>query len=168
MVVRYRPKGLKKSLLDLRRLFLFKKKEEKKMTEIIDMNRLARFVSGLKPSAHVAILFTGDRLACCDEAVTLRVGCEIVGVATIAPEGEEYTGQPTIVALYIEPGYRRRGHGTTLMKSALERCRERGFETVRVDVMSDHVMKIIRSLPAELATILDVHDMGAMMDSFRG
>lgn len=138
------------------------------MVEIINKAQLVKFVGSLEPSPAMGILLIGDRLVCCDEAVVLKKGGEIAGLATIAPDGEQMSGQPTIVALYVLPAYRRQGYGRQLMEAVVRRCFERGFENVRVDVMSAHAMKIIQALPDELKAGLDVHDLGAMMDMFPG
>jgi GNAT superfamily N-acetyltransferase len=89
-----------------------------------------------------------------------------VGVATIAPEGEMMSGRPTIVALYVLPEFRQRGYGKILLEAAVERCLERGFEKIRVDVMSSYAMRAINSLPTHLRDALDVRDQGDVMNLF--
>lgn len=90
----------------------------------------------------------------------------LIGVATIAPEGEEQSGQPTIVGLYVAPEYRSKGYGSQILQKAIERCLERGFENIRMDVMSSNATKIIKKLPKEIQEKLDVHDLGNLMDNF--
>lgn len=83
------------------------------------------------------LLFAGDRMWCCDEALGLEVDGEIVGVATIAPKGEDGCGQSEIVAVYVREEYRRRGYAIALLRSALVRCEERGLAfPIGVDVLS--------------------------------
>jgi len=57
-----------------------------------------------------ALLFGGERLSVCDEGVALKFEGQVVGLATIAPEGEAtsnvaeaQSGTPTIVGLYVRP-----------------------------------------------------------------
>ncbi len=107
----------------------------------------------------VIILLGGDRIACCDEAVTMRTGAgDLVGMATISPRGEDYSGRPEIVGLYILPRYRGKGYAKMLFKKTIERCIERGFEKIRVNVLSEKMMRAINGLSAEMKEILEVND----------
>lgn len=128
-------------------------------TRILSWPELVAWVADLPPSMTVAMLLCGDRLSCCDEAVGVEVGGRIVGVATIAPQGEQMSGQPTIVALYVLSAFRRQGYGRALMAAAIRRCLERGFQKIRVDVLSVRVVGIINSLSEELRSVLDVRDL---------
>lgn len=130
--------------------------------QIISMSQAFTFVHS-QTSAAVGILFAGDRFSCCDQGVGAFKN-ELVGIATIAPEGEMHDGTPTIVGLYVSPEHRCQGIGTALMRAAVEQCRDRGFSSVRVDVMSTGAKKAIEKLPDDLRALLDVHDMGAMLD----
>jgi GNAT superfamily N-acetyltransferase len=132
-------------------------------TKTISMQEVAAFTRARMLPA-IGILFVGDRFHCCDEGVGVFAEGELVGIATIAPEGEQGSGEPTIVGLYVVPEYRRRGIGTELMRAAVERCRERGFARVRVDVMSTGAKKAVARLPEALREVLDIHDLGAVMD----
>jgi hypothetical protein len=61
----------------------------------------------LNKSFHaLGMLFSGDRISCCDEAVVIREGDQLIVIATIAPYGEN-TGNPAIVGVYVVPEYRR-------------------------------------------------------------
>jgi len=110
----------------------------------IKKNNLFKSPSAMK----IAALLGGDRLSCTDEAVTImdKEDKKIVGVATIAPEGEELSGHPTIVGEFILPEYRGQGLGKKLFIKTLERCKERGFKSIRVDIMSNKIGKIIENL----------------------
>jgi GNAT superfamily N-acetyltransferase len=88
---------------------------------------------------------------------------KILAVATIAPQGEEGSDEPTIVALYTHPQLRGRGYGRQAFLAAIKRCRERGFPHVRVDVTSARAMKIIRSLTKEDQAFLKVVNWDDMM-----
>lgn len=109
------------------------------------------------------LLFAGDRLSVCDEAIALKKGTKVIGLATIAPKGER-TGEPTIVGLYIQPQERRKGFGTLVLERTIKRGEERGFGRLRIDVMSGWVMKIIDKLPEELRRKLDIKLYGNVMD----
>lgn len=114
---------------------------------------------------QAAILLGGDRIYCCDEVIAGKTTFgKIVGVGTIAPEGEEQSGQPTIVALYVHPDFRQKGYGRKIMEATVKRCVERGFAKVRVDVMSDWAMRIINSLPENLRAVLEINNQGDFMD----
>lgn len=118
-----------------------------------------------KDPIPIATLLSGDRIYCCDEVDAGKTAFgTIVGVATIAPNGEENSGQPTIVALYIHPNRRHKGYGLKIMTAVVERCVERGFTKVRVDVMSGWAMRIIKSLPDNLQAVLEINYQGDFMD----
>lgn len=135
--------------------------------KVLSAQELLHWVNAhIPPSIMRGILFVGDRISCLDEAIGLKAGGEIVGVATIAPEGEMMSGRPTIVALYVLPEFRQRGYGKILLEAAVERCLERGFEKIRVDVMSSYAMRAINSLPTHLRDALDVRDQGDVMNLF--
>ncbi len=119
-----------------------------------------------KPNIAVGILLSGDRISCCDEGVIMEKEAKLVGVATIAPEGEQHSGQPTIVDLYVVPEHRGQGYGGQILRRAIERCIERGFDKIRMDVMSSNATKIIEKLPDEIKEKIAVHDLGNIMDNF--
>lgn len=145
--------------------------EREKTTQIINVVSRGVLVGEIrklyeKPNPAIFILLGGDRIACCDEGVIMQEGDSLVGVATIAPYGEENSGQPTIVGLYVVPEYRSKGYGKQILQKAIERCLERGFEKIRMDVMSSDATEIIKKLPKEIQEKLDVRYMGNMMDNF--
>lgn len=131
---------------------------------ITNFYRILDSVSDRMHPLAYGLLFAGDRISVCDEAVVGRIGEDVVGFATIAPRGEANSGQPTIVGLYVLPDHRRRRYGAGIFVATVERCLDRGFEKVRVDVMSDYVAKIINNLPDELKEHLDVCDLGNLME----
>jgi len=135
-------------------------------TVVLPIAQLTEWVRTLSHSPIIAILFAGDRILCCDEAVAIQKDGKIVGVATIAPKGEGLSGVPTIVALYILPVYRRKGYGKKILEAAINRCIERGFPKIRVDVMSSYAMAIIDSLDKNLFDVVEVHNLGNVMDYF--
>ena len=144
------------------------RKEAEPTIEVVLRNVLIEKIRQLheKPNIAVGLLLTGDRISCCDEGVIAEQEAKLVGVATIAPEGEEMSGQPTIVGLFVVPEHRGKGLGAQILKKAVERCIERGFENIRMDVMSSNAMKIIDKLPDDLKKKVDVYDLGNIMDNF--
>jgi ribosomal protein S18 acetylase RimI-like enzyme len=102
------------------------------------------------------IVLTGDRITCCDEAIVFDDDPQR-GIAIIASEGEEQSGQSTIVGVYVRPADRRKGHGAELLSAAVRRCIARGFDNIRVDVMSRASEGTVEKLPDVLPVHLDVH-----------
>ncbi len=143
-------------------------KESAPRIEVVPRDVLIEKIRPLheKPDIAIGLLLSGDRIACCDEGVVAEQETKLIGVATIAPKGEEMSGQPTIVGLYVIPEHRGKGVGTQILKRAVDRCIERGFENIRMDVMSLNAMKIINKLPEDLKKKIDVHDLGNIMDNF--
>lgn len=132
--------------------------------KMMDRAALRAWVNELPFSPVVATLLAGDRLACCDEAVGIEVRGKIVAGATIAPEGEELDGQPTIVGVYCLPVFRLSGYGRAAFLAAIKRCRKRGFERVRVDIISAGMRRIIQSLSREEREYLIIMDFGPLLD----
>ena len=145
-----------------------KERESPPSLEVVPRNILIDKISQLheKPNIAVGLLLSGDRISCCDEGVIMEKEAKLVGVATIAPEGEEHSGQPTIVGLYVVPEQRCKGYGGQILKRTIERCIERGFGKIRMDVMSSNASKIIEKLPDEIKEKIDVHNFGNIMDNF--
>jgi ribosomal protein S18 acetylase RimI-like enzyme len=115
----------------------------------------------------VKILFAGDRISDCDEGIIMQDQEKFMGLATIAPRGENQSGQPTIVGLYVAPECRKRDYGRQLLQKAITRCLERGFQNIRMDVMSSAAKKIILELPTAIRAKLDVHDCGSLLDELK-
>ena len=117
---------------------------------ILSLAELTSWVQTHVPhGVAMAILFAGDRLSCVDEAVGLEVDDEVVGVATIAPEGEQLSGEPTIVAIYVRSEFRKRGLGRTLLMVAIDRCRERGLVPVRMDALTTPALRAAENMPED-------------------
>lgn len=110
------------------------------------------------------IVLGGERMSCCDEAVVLEDGNgNLVGMATIAPRGESGEGKPAIVGLYVLPRFRRQGYAKELLLKTIERCIERGFEKICLDVMSRRLMRVITKLPSDKRDRLEVNDQSKLM-----
>lgn len=101
------------------------------------------------PTLTQATLFGGDRYTCCDDFVTVEENDLPVGIATIAPEGEQMSGTPTIVGVYIKQEFRGKGLGLVLTKKAIERCIERGFTKARIDCLTTAMLVVANKLKAE-------------------
>lgn len=127
----------------------------------IDHTEAQTFVNS-PPTIGKATLFAGAKLWGCDEILALKdEGGRILGLVTIAADGEDESGVPTIVALYVVHEARRRAYGVSvgalLFAAAVERCIARGFEKTRVDVLSTGMMRLIDGLDARLRDRLDIH-----------
>ncbi|MEN9621582.1 MAG: hypothetical protein RLZZ67_16 [Candidatus Parcubacteria bacterium] len=109
----------------------------------------------------LAILFGGDRAACCDEAAVVEIDGRIAALASISPNGEMDSGQPTIVGLYTLPEFRRRCFAKVALQSAIHRMRERGFAKIRLDALTRGSLRVVGTLPVADRELLEVHDMSA-------
>lgn len=136
--------------------------------EVVSRDILANKIHQLYEKFDIGftMLLGGDRISCCDEGVIAEKESKFIGAATIAPNGEEMSGQPTIVALYVVPEFRGKGYGGKILEKAVERCMERGFNKIRMDVMSSNAKKIIDKLPENLRKNIDIHNLGNIMDKF--
>lgn len=141
-------------------------------TRVISMQEVSDFVHSLPREATLFLLFGGDRIFCCDEGVAVEIKEDgksvIAGIATIAPEGEMGSGEPTIVGVYIRSEYRRRGLAMALTEATIRRCQQRGFVRIRMDIVSAHFMGVLGKLSPKLRAVLDVHGCGPGMDLLTG
>ncbi len=71
-------------------------------------------------------------------SVVAELDGEIVGHATIAPLNDREVS----LCVYVRKGYRGRGIGTMLVSYLIERCREMGFESIRIVTEKDNVKAI--------------------------
>jgi len=100
----------------------------------------------------LACIFGGARLSCCTEHVAVYDEDDVcVGIATIAPEGEQGSGMPTIVGVWVHPLYRKQGIGTSLVENAIAMCARmglhyKGLPCVGIDAMSKGMLAICESL----------------------
>lgn len=137
--------------------------------EILPKAEVAKWVEKLhsKPSMALGVLLAGDRWSCVTDVIVAKVSDEIVGIATIALHGEQMSGEPTIVALYVLPEYRGRGIGFQLLEATVDYMLSKGLEPIRVDVLNSKVLRLISRLPAEKRQKLSVVDqsMGGILDA---
>lgn len=113
------------------------------------------------------LLLGGDRWLCIDEViVATTIDGTFAGIATLSPRGEDDSGHPTIVALYVPKAQRGQRVGSKLQEAAIDRMVERGLVPVRIDTLNSKVLRIIQRLPAEKQSKLIVVDqsMGGTMD----
>lgn len=134
-------------------------------TKILDKVGFSKAVCSLPHNPVVHILFAGDRFYCCDEAVAVYIENKVVALASIAPKGEEGIVKPTIVGVYVHPNFRGQGFGKVVFEAVINRCLERGFAKIYVEVLSSYMMRIVDHLSPELRSVLDVRYLGSVMDA---
>lgn len=92
-----------------------------KILQISEAEKMVGVGKEINLTPIVIILLGGDRIACCDEAVTMRTETgDLVGMATISSRGEDYSGCPEIVGLYILPKYRGKDMQKCCLKKQLK------------------------------------------------
>lgn len=116
-------------------------------SRVITAPEFGDFIRALPPSPIVSLLFKGSVLACCDEVVGLFLKDRIIGIASIAPKGEDRQSDPAIQALYMHPDFRKQGYGKMLGKAVFARCIQRGFTNVCADVLASGIINIIKHAP---------------------
>lgn len=137
--------------------------ESRFSTWVISKQDVSRWLHDQVDMHHPSILpLVGDRFSCIDEAVAIG-GELIIGIATIAAQGEQMSGEPTIVAVFIQPPFRGQGYGVQVFCAAVARCRERGLVPVRFDAIDPREAEIIRHLPDEYQQNVRLVDMSNPM-----
>jgi len=145
--------------------------------ELLDSQPIIKFISSEDLSKWIneqeanqqltlSVLFGGDRLMCCDEFIGIFINGELASVVSISPEGEDNSGQPTIVGIYTAKKFRNSGIGTKILKAAIKRGVERGFQKIQIDVFSSKLAKLINKLEEEYKQYLDVHLLPFVLDLF--
>ncbi len=135
---------------------------DKVETNVVKKEEIGSWMSNFhmcRPSPAKAILFSGDRWSCVEQVVLALVQEKMVGLASIAPEGEESSGQPTIVAIYVLRGYRALGIGYKLLNAAIDYMVAHKLTPIRVDVLNTKAAKMIDRLPPKRKQQLTVVDM---------
>jgi len=127
---------------------------------IVPANQASGFVRTIHESANMSspILLGGTRWDCVEEAVLAMINGKTVGIATIAPQGEENSGQPTIVAIYVLPEHRHNQLGYKLLEAAVDQMIAKNLVPIRLDVLNSKVMKMINRLPEEKRNQLKIHN----------
>jgi RimJ/RimL family protein N-acetyltransferase len=104
------------------------------------------------------MLFSGDRFSCCDEAAVLYdFDGNFIGIATISFKGEDYSGKPEIVGLYVSPQHRNQGYGIELLRQALLRCFDVA-NRAQVVAISANVRSLVEKLPESIRAKVDFVD----------
>ncbi len=146
-------------------------KEPREATSIerISLEQLRTLLTGTNRNPVTNILFGGDRLAHVDHAFALVLGegeeAGAIGCATIASNGEEGSGQPTLVGIYISPSFRGEGYATEFLEQLVCEAAILGLTPLRVDVLSGRLMRAIASLPEEIRAMFEIRDHGDAMDT---
>lgn len=131
-------------------------------TRMASMDEISKWLNDL---AHAevfgpvhGILFGGDRYSCCNAACIAYLNNGPIGAVTISHRGEQNSGQPTIVGLYVGRKMRRMGVGTELLTKAIKYCQDNNLIPVRVDVLSKSAKNLIDKLPDNLKSCLKIYD----------
>lgn len=83
---------------------------------------------------------------------------ETVGFASTTPKLLKYC-KPTLLAVYVLPARRGEGFGRTVALEALKHLfQTAGSLTVVLEIETPEGEKLVRSLPAEVITKLELHD----------
>lgn len=135
------------------------------MLEII---KLPHEILGQLPQNIITgMLLSGDRISCCSHAAIATIDGNFTGICTIAPDGEQGSGVPKIVALYVLPEYRRHLLGKKLLILAIEFMAKNNFLPIHIDVMSTNAKKLINKLPEDLQKHLQLSDHKGILDLFQ-
>jgi GNAT superfamily N-acetyltransferase len=103
------------------------------------------------------ILFSGDRFSCCNEEVIKSIDGKFVGIATISFKGEDWSGKPEVVGLYVAPEFRCQGYGFELLEKAVLRCLDLS-DRVNVVAVSPNVRSLVEKLPEAIKAKVDFMD----------
>lgn len=142
------------------------------MIKIIPKVEAAEWVRSLhftKPSMVLGMLLAGDRWSCVDKVALATIDSKIVGIATIAPNGEEMSGEPTIVAIYVLREHRGSRIGYQLLEAAVDYMLSKGLVPIHIDAFNSKILRMIDRLPFEKRQKLNVVDQsmdGAMDKMF--
>lgn len=103
------------------------------------------------------ILFGGSRLTYVDEVLAAYERDTFVGAVTLSSRGELYEG-PSIIGLLVLKAWRRQGIGTKLLKSAINRMKERELTPAYIDVLSKNAKNLIEKLDDDFRKCLFIND----------
>ena len=118
--------------------------------KIVSRGEVAEFRSSVPHGTlAVGMLLAGDRWGCVQQVVAAYSGEKVVGIATIAPDGEQNSGEPTIVALYVMAKYRSQGVGAALLEVAVDWMISERMTPIRIDSFNSKVTRMVARLPEE-------------------
>jgi GNAT superfamily N-acetyltransferase len=129
----------------------------------VPISRVVDFIKQYQHLLTVILLFGGDRLLCCDEAVIAEEDGRVISLATIAPKGEAGEG-PTIVGLFTLKAYRRQGIARRVLQQAILRCAERQLVPVRISLLSSKSLLLVNTLGPEYKDLLEIDVQAAILD----
>ena len=132
-----------------------------------DVSEWVYSLHSTRPGMAMGLLLSGDRWSCVEEVTVAKIDGEIAGIITIAPEGEEMSGKPTIVAIYVLKEHRASGVGYQLFEATIDYMSSKDLIPIHVDAMNSKVLRMIDRLPIEKRQKLNVVDqtMGGAMDA---
>ena len=86
---------------------------------------------------------------------------KIIGIAIIE-KGKIFSGEPTLLTIYVKPEHRGKGYGKKLLKEAISYAKaKKKFPYLRIDILSSKVKKMIESLSEKDKKFLKIFDPGA-------
>lgn len=136
--------------------------------DIVQGPQLNNVLVQLPRNPLTGILFGGDRYACIEWAAVVFDEEKLIGITTVAPQGEQNSGIPTIVGVYVLPEYQRRGYGKSMLQRAIQVCVERNLVPLHVDALSTSMMRLIESLDEKERSLLQITDHKGFMDIWSG
>lgn len=109
-----------------------------------------------------AILFGGERFMWTTWGAMAKTGNLVIGLATVADEGEMGSGKPTLIGVMVLPDYRRRGIGTQLVRAVVDEARTRKLLPLLTECLSPSGLGLARSLSygPEVLEVVDQTFMG--------
>lgn len=126
--------------------------------QVISQVDLFNWIETFAPVDPLAvILLGGERLMNTDVIIGALVDQVLVGVATLAFAGEG-TDEPTIIAVYVEPEYRRQGIGRQLLTVAIAQMQAYRYNPIRVDILTDEGKALVNSLDSAYQRLLQIND----------
>ena len=105
------------------------------------------------------MLFDFDRWGQCDEAIVAEEDGEILGVVTLASNGIENSGQPTLDTLYVPKRHCGMGLGYALFERGIRRLADRRpNDNINCDLQSSIMLKLVAKLPDDLKSRLQIQE----------
>ena len=128
------------------------------------------FINNCRQShmAAVGILFSGDRRSCVTDMVivedvpdmtnptNLR---EVVGVATLAEDGEQGSGESTLVGIMVHGDKRGQGYGKFLLRGAVKCALHQEQAPLQVDCLTKGSLMLMETLPDKWKQHVVINDL---------
>ena len=130
-----------------------------------DFHRVATFLHRqIQHYQMIPAMLDQDRWGQSHEAILAETDDQAVGIVTLAFEGINGTGKPTIDCLYVSSAHRRKGVGYSLFERSIRRMTELGYERGTAVFQSSVMVKLFEKLPDYLRNVLDVEESYHMAD----